>query len=120
MLSRRAPATVGSPRRRPRAIPGDASPGRISVATAIARYPGEWILMGVTARDDDGWPTEGDVLAHNPSRQKVGKIRAHLLQGSEPLIGPLYLFDGYPLLQTGDDVRSALEPAAEPSGASRA
>jgi hypothetical protein len=85
----------------------------MSVDDAIARYPGEWILMAVTGSDMDGWPSQGYVLGHHPARRKMCQARSKLLATSDRPAGALYLFDGYPLLRTGEAVRQALEAARD-------
>jgi hypothetical protein len=96
-LGRRADASSGS---------GPTNP-HLSVDEVIARYPGEWILMRVTAYEQ-GWPSRGHVLAHSHSRQEVSHVWSLWLTASSEADGPLYMFDAYPVIRTGDELWASL------------
>ena len=80
----------------------------ISVDEMIARYPGEWVLMQVTAQER-GWPSEGYLLAHGDAYEEVSAARSWWLDQVDFADGPLCLFDAYPLIRTGEELRQSLE-----------
>ncbi|MEA2515840.1 MAG: hypothetical protein QOJ59_5329 [Thermomicrobiales bacterium] len=58
--------------RTPHATVAEASPDEVlSIDQIMERYPGEWILMRVTAHDADGWPTHGCVTVHAPTQNDM-------------------------------------------------
>jgi hypothetical protein len=88
----------------------DHQPQTISVDEINARYPGQWILLQVTAYAD-GWPSAGRLLAHSDSYDEASQARSAVCRDLNPADGPLYLFDAFPLIRTGEEFRLAL---AEP------
>jgi hypothetical protein len=91
----------------------------LSVDEVIARYPGEWILMQVTAHDADRWPSHGHVLAHDMSYKKVGKAWVKLVKASglgDPA-KPYYIFAADPRVRTGEELDDALEELRQRDGA---
>jgi hypothetical protein len=61
-----------------RSLPANYQPDGelMTVKEAIAKFHGEWVLMKVTAYDEDHWPSEGYVIAHSPERGKISKALA--------------------------------------------
>ena len=90
--------------------PVEADAPELSVDEVVARYLGEWILMQVTAYDDDQWPARGRILAHHSSYTKVGKAWLKALASSEPgdLRKLYYVFTADRLLRTGEELDQAL------------
>jgi len=43
----------------------------LSLTEMTDTYHGEWLAVRVTARDEAGQPTAGEVIAHRPSRLEV-------------------------------------------------
>jgi hypothetical protein len=113
MRKRNGQSAVAAPvKRRQRGSPAaEAEPESMSVDEVIARYPGQWILMRVTAHDEDKWPSHGQVLAHDMSYRKVGKAWLEIIAASG--LGdperPYYIFRAERLLRTGEELRRALE-----------
>jgi hypothetical protein len=81
---------------------------QIAVDDVIARYPGEWILMQVTAYEN-GWPSRGRLLARADTYDEVSRARTDLLPQVNWEDGPLYVFDAYPPIRTGEELRQSLE-----------
>ena len=72
----------------------------MTVDEAIARFRGEWILMKVTERDADYWPTKGYVIAHSRDREGISEAVAKepprkMLPPDSPR-QPYYVFLAYP------------------------
>jgi hypothetical protein len=105
-------AAATAPRRRGQyVLPG--TPGApISMDEIIARYPGEWVLIVVT-REEDGWPSEGRVLAHGKSYHRMCQARSAAYARLDDLDGPLYLFEAYPPIRTVKDCQQALARLAK-------
>ena len=89
----------------------------ISVDEAIALYEGEWILMRVTALDQDHIPARGHILVHSRSHARVCKELAKLPPASQEPDAHYYVFQAYPYLRTGAEMRQALERARETGAA---
>ena len=100
------PAQTESPAGEPR----KAAPRILSIDEVAALYEGEWVLMKVTAFED-GWPSQGEVLAHSPSREAMCKLRSELPPVSPGVKVTYYLFDAYRYIRTGAEMREALEEA---------
>ena len=114
MATRKSSAEIGTPSRAEQ--PPEKQPESIEILTvdeAIARFPGEWILMEVTEFNARRMPFRGRVAIHNRSRRRFDAAmdRIDAFTG-EP--GPYYyLFSGYPRAYTGEEARAALARAAE-------
>ena len=80
----------------------------VSVDEIIARYPGQWILMQVTS-DEGGWPSHGQLLARADTYDEIARARIALLPDVNLADGPLYVFDAYPPIRTGEELRVVLE-----------
>ena len=78
-----------------------AAPGApLARADIIARYEGEWLLVRVTAHDEDHWPAKSRVLVHAPRQEDIVRAlaaRGPLAEGSSavPFL-PLYSFRAIP------------------------
>jgi hypothetical protein len=106
---RERPASIGKkpgPRRATSAEP-------ITVDRAIELYPGEWIVMIVTGYDENHCISEGIVMAHSRSYKRADDIRWKLAGESDRPAGPVYLFEGYPPIRTGEEARRALAELLE-------
>jgi hypothetical protein len=78
------------------------------VDEVIARYAGQWVLIQVTA-EERGWPSEGYLLAHGDIYEEVSAARSRWLDQVDFANGPLCMFEAYPLLRTGEELRQSLE-----------
>lgn len=80
----------------------------LSVDEVVALYPGEWVLMKVAARHG-GWPSHGQVIAHNPSYDQFCDLREKVVpRPSEPGV-IYYTFQAYRHIRTGAELREAME-----------
>jgi hypothetical protein len=94
---------------------GDQTTEGCSIDEMIARYPGEWIVMRVTEYDERHLPARGALIAHTSSRREAQRIWGDEIPRSKPGDGRLYLFDAYPRITTGEELRKSLaELAAQP------
>lgn len=59
----------------------------ISVSELERRYPNQWIAIGVTSTDEDGFATAGELLAHDADEVAVWSV----LRLREPTL-PVYIF----------------------------
>lgn len=98
-------------RRRAASRPAPAQP--ISVDEAHRQYEGEWAIMKVTAVDEQQLPSRGEIVAHSPSHAAIWKKFTKLVPQSEPADSLYYLFSAAPRIRTGEELRQALEEAAE-------
>src|SRR5437868_1480758 len=96
-------------------VPGTAAQEAqpISIDEAIARYPGEWIVLQVTGYDQNHIISHGIVLAHTSSYDEAQKIMFSLPFPPPPPGGPYYIREGYPQIRTGAELRQALKELAE-------
>ena len=79
--------------------------GRIvSVAEAIDRYPGQWMLMEVLEQIDHR-PARGRLLAHSATRDPIDALEIRLLREKAPRAGPYRTFAGYKPITTGEEWR---------------
>lgn len=71
-----------------------------TVEETITLHGGEWILMKVTAFDEDGWPERGLVLAHSPHRSDISealrKEPPRSPQPPEAPYEPYYIYNAFP------------------------
>jgi hypothetical protein len=107
-----APADGARPVRRTRK-PAKRARNEVTADEVIARYPGQWILMRVTAWGERGTPERGYLLAHSPSRKTVEEARLEAIPAGEPAPGTLYVFEASPPIRTHEEWRAALERLAE-------
>jgi hypothetical protein len=89
-------------------ISTDVSADTVSVNEIIARYPGQWILLQVTA-DEHGWPARGRLLARADTLEEIARLRTALVPRVNLADGPLYVFDAYPPIKAGEDLSLAFE-----------
>jgi hypothetical protein len=83
----------------------------MSVEAAIERFPGEWVLMDVT-RPGDYMRQAGRILHHSPSWRRMRnawrrQFDAKLACGETP--ETLVWFEAFPPINTGDELRVALD-----------
>ena len=83
----------------------------VSFDEATERYPWEWILLKVTRIDDQGVITHGQVIAHNPRRDKISKSLKRLWQDDPE--ARAYIFLGGTRRVSGDEFRSLIAEAGE-------
>ena len=102
----------GAERAAPGASPAVKSP--LSMAEVIERYPREWILMRVTAFDEQQWPSHGHVLAHSPAR---AAITARLAEEPIPAVlspdQPCYVFKANLRARSGPEFDAAMDTLVE-------
>ena len=89
---------------------GDLTGRIVSVAEAIDRYPGQWMLMEVLEQIDFR-PARGRLLAHSATRDEIDALEIRLLREKAPRDGPYYLFEGYHLITTIEGLRKLIEEA---------
>jgi hypothetical protein len=88
-------------------------PELVSMDDVRTRYCGEWVLMRVTAFDQDNLATQGHVVAHG-SRKHVDTALAKVSLNTKEGTGhPYYVFSAGPQARTGEELRAALAEAAE-------
>ena len=73
------------------------------------RYLDECMVTRVTARDEDGWPCAGYVIAHSLSDKECTEQFLQALAAGEPREASHHFFVAAPLLRTGAEVRAAME-----------
>ena len=81
----------------------------ISYDEANARYLDEFVIMRVTAREDDGWPAAGYVIAHDMSEERCWEQFDAALAAGEPREAKHHLFVAAPKLRTGAEMLAAME-----------
>jgi hypothetical protein len=85
-----------------------------SLDEIIATYAGEWVLLRVTAFDEDRFPTHGHVLAHGSSQKRVvHKLVKFAGEDREDSGAEYYLFSAFPRARPGEEVRQALREIDE-------
>ncbi len=72
----------------------------------VALYSGEWILLRVTAVEG-GWPSHGEVLAHDASRTTITDAWADAVRSKKP-DDRYYMFPACDAIRTGAELREAL------------
>jgi len=88
----------------------------ISVDEAVARYPGEWMLLRVTARDQAGVPAGGVPVVHGPTRESVQQATLDALRARTDPAEEYYLFSGYRRVRSGEVWQVVLANAARGGG----
>jgi hypothetical protein len=83
----------------------------LSMDQVNARYPGEWVLLLVTALDEHHEASHGHVLCHSSLRREISRIvrRTHAAD-SDAL---LYIFVAGPRIRSGEDARKLLAQIAD-------
>jgi hypothetical protein len=94
---------------RPTKSQGPAEP--LPLDEVIARYTDKWILLRITAYDEQHVPSEGHVVAHG-SRGRVGRVFSELAANPEKWDPPYYIFSAYPRIRTGEGFRAAIDEIA--------
>jgi hypothetical protein len=89
----------------------------LSLDEVTARYPGDWILLRVTACDEDGIPSAGHVVgrwADTPANdRRIARALSEVLEPAGEPDEQYYRFQAYPRIRTGEAMRKALAEAAE-------
>lgn len=80
-------------------------PEVITVDDACERYRGEWILMRVTGHNAKQLPGEGNVLAHEKSRDVIQEQIMAMLSAIKESGAEHYLFFGEERFYTGEEWR---------------
>lgn len=112
-MARRTGAAKGGkwPRTENSGVTADDLTGRIvTVAEAIDRYPGQWLLMDVLEQIDYR-PARGRLLAHSASADEVDEIELRLLREKASRGGFYYMFEGYHPITTIEGLRKLIEEA---------
>lgn len=82
---------------------------QLTVEQTIALHRGEWILMKVSAFDQEGWPERGYLLAHSPRRGDISRALRREPQredrAEDAPYEPYYIFRAFP--------RTRTDPSAE-------
>jgi hypothetical protein len=96
----------------------------VSMSDIIATYPDEWILLRVTAYDEDQIPSEGYVVGHWPatkaSDRQISRVLEQVLSTPNKPEMSYYLFQACDRVRTGDELRRVLAAAAADEGAASA
>jgi hypothetical protein len=92
--------------------PRDLSPEPVSIEEVNARYGGQWVLLKITAFDENHLPSHGHVVAHG-SEKRVGKVLDGLASTPERWEPPYYFFCAYPRIRSGEALRAAIAEAAK-------
>jgi hypothetical protein len=87
----------------------------VTIDEAIAQFPGQWILMKVTAFDQHRIVSHGEILAHGSNRE-MSRALSKILPPPGSLSSPYYLFSASPRARNGTELRAALTGAAEEDG----
>jgi hypothetical protein len=87
---------------------GSALTDTISIDEIIARYPGEWILIRVSKRDEDGWPERGYLLDRASTKTEILKATERWAPMIDGEGGPLYAFLAEPLIKSGPEYATAV------------
>lgn len=85
----------------------------VSVDDAIRLYEGQWVLMLVSAFDQDQFPVEGRIIAHTGDRDEINEALALEPPRSEaaPRM-PYYIFRAFPRICSGPELDEAGENLA--------
>ncbi len=109
-LSRPADREVTAATDVPHAASAPEAPHRgspiLSFDEIVALHPGEWILLRVTAVEG-GWPSQGEVLAHDASRTAITNAWADVVRSKRP-DDRYYVFPACDSIRTGAELREAL------------
>jgi hypothetical protein len=97
-------ATTSSPGTEPDTRAG-AHESLTTIAEATARYPGEWVLIRVAARDVNVVPTQGYLIDHDPCLERMREVETRCADSSDSH----YLFPTFPYLCSGAEARVWLE-----------
>jgi hypothetical protein len=80
-------------------------------------YPKEWVLLRVTAFDQDRFPTHGHVLAHGSSHKRVAHKLAKFGVEAGPETGThFYLLSASARARPGEELRQALREFDQEEG----
>lgn len=90
--------------------PSPALAAELPLDEASLLHPGEWILLRVTRVDDEGAITHGVVIHHHRQRGRISKALRRLREQDPE--APVYIFVGGERRVTGEELRLALEEAA--------
>ncbi len=85
------------------------SASSISVDEAMNLYTGKWILMKVTAFDQDHLPSHGEIISHGPSHSRIWKRLTKLISDSGKSSTPYYVFQACLKARTGIELQAVLE-----------
>lgn len=79
--------------------------GTLAVDEIRRQYEGEWVLLQVTAFDENHDPARGKILCHSPDPEEVhGAVRPPRFQPR-----PLYIFFAEPRIPLGPEYAKAME-----------
>ena len=94
------------------------SPEHLTVRETDARYPGQWILMKITAFDELRTPIAGEIVTHGTMRHVNKTLQAIAAVGQWPTT-PYYLFCAGAFIRSVADFTEDVEPVL-PLGGARA
>lgn len=84
-----------------------------SIDDVIATFKDEWILLRITALDENHAPAQGQVLAHSPSRKAISRRLAKEPKPSELPPGAArpsyYIFHAHQRIRTREGLTEVLE-----------
>ena len=85
------------------------------------RYVDEWVIMRITAYNEDRWPSEGYLIAHHPTEDGCWDMFNEAVAAGEPRLAPHYIFVAGPTVRTGAEMLAAMaQLEAEQPAARRA
>ena len=111
-MSTREASNVAGGKRQKRSRSSSLPDAPISVDEAADLYPGEWILMKLTAYDENRLPAAGWILAHGKTRRSINKTFVKALEEDLNPALPYYIFQGYHYLRTGERWQEVLDKLA--------
>ena len=87
-------------------------PDILSMDEVCERYPGQWVIVRVTAWDEQaGIPSAGQVVAHGDDKKVKETLKA--LPSPDNPDRPYYLFLASPRVRSPEDWRGVIARAAE-------
>ncbi len=116
MPKRKSASTIAQPESRVTigsAAPAETTPRILSLDEIADLYPGETILLRVTAWDEDKIPSHGEVAGHWPPGKKsdrlVSKAFSNALREARRTHDHYFLFQAAHYIRSGEEMRKALE-----------
>jgi hypothetical protein len=89
--------------------------GVVSIDQVARDYPDEWVLLKVTAFDDDHVPARGRLIAHGSNHERIWDTFAQMVSPGEKLDMPYFIFQAGQRISSG--ARRALAEAGEEGAA---
>ena len=100
----------------PKSASPDSAPAPVMTVQEVTEiFPEEWVLMRLDREPRDAFITkrQGIVLCHSPSHKKVSALRTRLMKERRDDGSTLFMFDAYPFITSGAEVRQLLAELKE-------